>query len=159
LTGQIQIIDEISNAPNSTEFSISRFLVPTLAKTGWALYADCDVMFRRNVNELFALAESDKAVMVVKHDYSQQEGTKMNGQIQTVYSRKNWSSVMLFNCDHPANQSLSVKYVNGVRGLMLHQFAWLKDEEIGELPPEWNYCVGHSKLNGQSPALVHFTDG
>jgi hypothetical protein len=111
------------------------------------------------VNELFALAQNDKAVMVVKHDYSQQEGVKMDGQIQTKYARKNWSSVMLFNCDHPAMRGLGIEYVNSARGLDLHQFRWLDDEQIGELPPEWNYCVGHSKLNGQSPALVHFTDG
>jgi len=158
-TGQWQIIDEISNAPASTEFSISRFLVPTLARSGWALYADCDVMFRRNVNELFALARPEFAVMVVKHDYLQAEGVKMDGQMQTVYRRKNWSSVMLFNCDHPATRGIGVDYVNSARGLELHQFDWLKDDEIGELPPEWNYCVGHSKLNGQAPALVHFTDG
>jgi lipopolysaccharide biosynthesis glycosyltransferase len=155
-----QIIDEISNAPNSTEFSISRFLVPKLARTGWALYVDCDVMFRRNVNELFAQADSSKAVMVVKHDYSQREGLlKMDGQRQTVYRRKNWSSVILFNCDHSANNRLTVEYVNSARGLALHQFDWLEDDQIGELTPEWNYCVGHSELNGKQPALVHFTDG
>lgn len=157
--GRRQIIDDISNAPNSTEFSISRFLVPTLAKTGWALYVDCDVMLRRNVNNLFAMADDTKAVMVVKHDFVPRQGVKMDGQVQTIYPRKNWSSVIMFNCDHPSNRQLSVEYVNSVKGLALHQFSWLRDEEIGELPPEWNYCVGHSYLNGKEPALVHFTEG
>lgn len=157
LTGHTQIIDEISGAPNSTEFSISRFLVPAIAKTGWALYADCDIMVRRNINSLFSLADNSKAVMVVKHKYVQRDGIKMDSQIQTVYKRKNWSSVILFNCDHPSNKQLSVEYVNSVRGLDLHQFAWLSDYEIGELPPEWNYCVGHSPHI--DPAIVHFTDG
>jgi lipopolysaccharide biosynthesis glycosyltransferase len=153
-----QLFDVISGAPMSTEFSISRFLVPTLAKTGWALYADCDVMFRRNPNTLFSLARNDKAVMCVKHQYEQKEGIKMDGQLQTVYPRKNWSSVMLFNCDHPANRGLTMEMVNTFPGRDLHRFCWLKDDEIGELPPEWNYCVGHSKIDNP-PALVHFTDG
>jgi len=154
-----QMIDVISDAPMSTEFSISRFLVPALAKSGWALYADCDVIFRRNPNELFALARPDKALMCVHHDYAQSTGIKMDGQAQTVYQRKNWSSVMLFNCDHPANKRLTVAMVNKLPGRNLHQFCWLDDDEIGELPPEWNYCVGHSWLNGKPPAIVHFTDG
>lgn len=153
-----QLWDAISEAPMSTEFAISRFLVPTLT-SGWALFCDIDVIFRRNVSELFSLARPDKAVMVVKHDYAQSEGIKMGGKAQTVYPRKNWSSVMLFNCDHPANDKLTIEYVNSVPGRDLHRFAWLEDHDIGELPAEWNYLVGHSKLNGSQPAVVHFTEG
>lgn len=154
------MFDDISDAPMSTEFSISRFLVPILARTGWALFADSDVIFRVNVNRLFDLARPDKALMCVHHDYVQSTGIKMDGQVQTVYPRKNWSSVMLFNCDHPANKKrLTVRLINEAPGRDLHNFCWLLDDEIGELPPEWNYCVGHSKLNGKAPAIVHFTDG
>jgi len=83
----------------------------------------------------------------------------MDGMVQTSYSRKNWSSVMLFNCSHPSNKNLTVDLVNTVPGRDLHRFCWLKDNEIGELPLEWNYLVGYSKLNGSKPALVHFTHG
>jgi hypothetical protein len=154
-----QLRDVISEAPMSTEFAISRFLVPHLAKSGWALFADSDVIFRTNVNVLFRLADPTKALMCVQHDYQPRNETKKGGQLQTVYSRKNWSSVMLFNCDHPANQKLTVEMVNTVPGRDLHRFCWLDDAQIGALPKEWNYLVGHTKLNGQKPALVHFTEG
>jgi hypothetical protein len=150
--------DIISNAPMSTEFSISRFLVPALAKTGLALFADSDIILRHNINRLFALADPSKAVMCVKHTYEQSSGFKKDKQIQTIYPRKNWSSVMLFNCDHPSNRKLTIEYVNTCTGKELHRFNWLQDEEIGDLPFEWNYCVGLSKINAE-PALVHFTEG
>lgn len=153
-----QLWDVISEAPMATEFSISRFLVPHLAGSGWALYADCDVMALRNINQLFELGRTDKAVMVVKHDYVQSEGVKMDGRMQTSYFRKNWSSVMLINCDHPGNKRLTVEAINTRPGRDLHAFCWLDDSEIGELPPEWNYLVGHSKGEGD-PAIVHFTEG
>ena len=157
--GQRQLWDVISDAPMSTEFAISRFLVPTLAKTGWALFADSDVIFRQNVNRLFELAKPSKAVMCVKHDQVSNLAFKKGGLIQTSYGRKNWSSVMLFNCDHPANKRLTIEMINTLPGRNLHAFCWLDDEEIGELPLEWNYLNNISKLNGKEPALVHFTNG
>jgi hypothetical protein len=82
--------------------------------------------------------------MVVKHDHQPTEHWKMDGQFQTRYHRKNWSSVCLFNCDHPANKALTVDLVNSAPGRDLHAFSWLADDLIGELPPEWNWLVGHS---------------
>ncbi len=153
-----QLWDTISDAPMSTEFSISRFLVPFLAKTGLALFCDSDVIFLANVSRLFELADGSKAVYCIKHKHDPDEVIKMDGQIQTRYPRKNWSSVMLFDCDHPANQELTLDLVNTLPGRDLHRFCWLNDEEIGELPQEWNYLVGHSMAN-EPPNIVHFTDG
>ncbi len=150
--------DEISDAPMSTEFAISRFLVPHLAKDGWALFVDCDVMARKNIDQLFRMARPDKAVMVVKHNHRPASDTKMDGQVQTAYPRKNWSSVCLFNCDHPANRLLTVDMVNTLPGRHLHGFSWLPDDLIGELPVEWNWLAGHSDP-AVDPAIVHFTDG
>jgi lipopolysaccharide biosynthesis glycosyltransferase len=150
--------DEISEAPMSTEFAISRFLTPHLAKEGWALFTDCDVMARKSLVRLFDLADPKYAIMCVKHRHDPPEGEKMDGQIQTRYFRKNWSSVMLFNCAHPANRLLTVEMINERPGRELHAFCWLEDREIGELPAEWNYLVGHTQTNAE-PALVHFTDG
>lgn len=150
--------DDISDAPMATEFACSRFLVPILAKSGWALFLDADMLVRRDIARLFALADPSKAVMVVKHDHQPPEGVKMDGQAQTRYARKNWSSVMLFNCDHPANRALTVELVNSVPGRDLHRFCWLEDGQIGELPAEWNYLVGHTD-GVEDPAIVHFTDG
>ncbi len=157
--GHKQLWDVISEAPMATEFAIARFLVPHLAHDGWALFVDSDVMFLRNPNELFAMADYRKAVMCVKHDHRPLNDVKMDGQIQTTYSRKNWSSVMLFNCNHLSNRKLTIEMINTLPGRDLHRFCWLEDEEIGELPPEWNYLVGHSRLEDKEPALVHFTNG
>ncbi|MBN9548786.1 MAG: hypothetical protein J0H31_07870, partial [Alphaproteobacteria bacterium] len=136
--------DEISEAPMATEFACSRFLVPHLASSGWALFMDCDMLVRRDLQRLFGLADPSKAVMVVKHNHQPTDAVKMDGQAQLRYARKNWSSVMLFNCDHPANKALTVELVNTVPGRDLHRFCWLEDDLIGELSPEWNWLVGHS---------------
>lgn len=150
--------DEISEAPMATEFACSRFLVPHLAGSGWALFMDSDMLVRRNLDRLIDLADPSKAVMVVKHNHQPPEGVKMDGQAQTRYARKNWSSVMFFNVDHPANRALTVDLVNSVPGRDLHRFCWLDDKDIGELSPEWNWLVGHSDP-AIDPAIVHFTDG
>lgn len=150
--------DDISGAPMSTEFAISRFLVPHLAQSGWAVFMDSDTLVRTDLFKLFKQCQSSKAVMVVKHDYTPPEGTKMDGQVQTAYPRKNWSSVIAFNCDHPANQSLTVELINTVPGRDLHRFFWLDDSEIGELDQSWNWLVGHSDKE-VNPDIVHFTEG
>lgn len=157
--------DTISGAPMSTEFAISRFLVPAIVRKhhavtppyGWAVFMDCDVLVRRNLNQLMALLDDDKALMCVKHDHRPDNDTKMDGQVQTAYPRKNWSSVMAFNVDHPSNNTLTAEMVNTLPGRDLHRFCWLDDNEIGALPPEWNFLVGHTKAD--DPAIVHFTDG
>lgn len=152
-----QMYDLPSNAPCSTEFAASRFLVPILCQTGWALFTDCDVVFMANPRELLEIADPDKAVMVVKHSHFG-HGTKMGGMAQTHYSRKNWSSVMLFNCDHPANRRLSLQDANERPGRDLHAFYWLHDSEIGELPPEWNWLVNVT-TKPEHPKIAHFTLG
>lgn len=152
--------DAISRSNMSTEFAISRFLTPHLAGRGLALFVDCDVLFRVNVLEIFALADPTKAVSVVKHTHVPTSDTKMDDQVQTAYRRKNWSSVMLFNCDHPANRRLTPDVVNSFPGLNLHELCWLKDDEVGELPQRFNYLVNYTRLpDGEEPAVVHWTDG
>lgn len=151
------IYDIVSNAPQATDFAVSRFLVPHLCQKGWALFVDCDVVFLRPIEELFALADSRYAVMVVKHQQGG-GGMKMDGQAQTAYPRKNWSSVMLVNGDHSANRRLSLQDVNERPGRDLHALYWLHDLEIGELPAEWNWLVGVEPMPA-SPGIAHFTLG
>jgi hypothetical protein len=153
-----QLWDVISDAPMSTEFAISRFLVPHLARTGWAAFMDCDMLVRGHIGDLFLQGNEDKAVMVVKHDHKPLADTKMDGQMQTLYKRKNWSSMMLFNCDHPSNRKLTVDMINTLPGRDLHRFCWLRDDEIGSLDHCWNYLVGHTP-ESVDPEIVHFTDG
>lgn len=147
----------ISQAPMATEFAISRFSVPLLKQSGLALFMDCDIVCLADISELFALADPKYAVQVVKHDYTPTDTVKMDGQVQTTYSRKNWSSVVLWNCDHPSNKKLTAEVLNSWPGRDLHAFKWLADEEIGELPKEWNWLVGVYPPGPQK--LLHFTNG
>lgn len=156
--GESVMWDQISDAPMSTEFAISRFLVPILARTGWALFMDCDVMLRAPIEELFALADPRYALMCVQHAPQPAAARKMDGQPQLAYRRKNWSSVMLINCDHPANRALDLDLVNGAPGRDLHGFCWLADDLIGALPGEWNHLVGVDAPRPDAK-LAHFTLG
>ena len=112
----------------------------------------------KDIWKLQTFADPSKAVQVVKHDHKPSSTVKMDGAKQTSYGRKNWSSLMLINCDHPAMQRLSLDDVNNRRGIELHQFYWLHDSEIGELPREWNWLVGEQE-KPESPAIAHFTNG
>jgi lipopolysaccharide biosynthesis glycosyltransferase len=147
----------------STEFTFTRFLIPELCNfKGWALFMDCDMILKTDIKELFDQADDRYAVMCVQHDYSPSATTKMDGQTQTIYPRKNWSSVMLFNCGHKGNEKLTQDLVNNpeVTGAYLHRFSWLKDKEVGELSPEWNWLVGHyNEPEDGTPKLIHYTEG
>lgn len=153
-----QYYDIVSNAPCSTEFSTSRFLTPILAQQGWALFVDCDVVFLCDPQEIMRFVDPSKAVMVVKHKIQGNVDPKMGGMAQTRYARKNWSSVMLFNCNHPANLRLSLRDVNERPGRDLHAFYWLNDDEVGELPKAYNWLV-NVEPKPKDPKIAHFTLG
>ena len=146
---------------SSTEFTITRFLVPHLNKfTGWAAFCDCDMVWRSDPSELFSQVDDSKAVMVVKHDYTPQEGTKMDGQLQMPYPRKNWSSMILWNCEHPKNKALDLETVNTASPSFLHRFEWLDDEDIGTLDHSWNWLVGWYDVERDGdPKIIHYTEG
>jgi hypothetical protein len=156
-----QRYDDLDGRPFSTEFAFSRFLVPALCQydTNWAIFADCDFLFTRSLEELDQYADDRFAVLVVKHLHLPSDVQKMDGQAQTRYHRKNWSSFIMFNCSHPANRRLTLPVVNGQTGAFLHAFGWLEDDLIGELPMEWNYLVGWNKPMFETPAALHFTSG
>jgi len=143
----------------STEFSLTRFLVPSLSKfCGWSVFLDCDMLCRGDFAELSALMErnEDKAVLVCKHDYVPKTERKFLDQVQTKYPRKNWSSLMLFNNSRCG--MLTPEYVNAAPGLDLHRFAWTEDARIGGLPLEWNWLVGEYEYN-PGAKIVHYTLG
>jgi len=146
---------------SSTEFTLTRFLVPYLNNyTGWAVFCDCDTVWKVDPAELFDLVDPDKAVQVVKHDYTPSEGTKMDNQVQLPYPRKNWSSMILWNCEHPSNKKLDLKTVNTASPRFLHRFEWLEDNEIGELDHCWNWLVGwYDVENDGDPKIIHYTEG
>jgi hypothetical protein len=159
--------DVISDAPCATEFSISRFLTPHLARQrvaymgapAWALFLDCDMLVNADLASLFDTLDERHAVACVKHHHEPPEGLKMDGQLQVTYARKNWSSLCAYNLRHASNATLTVEMINTVPGRDLHRFAWLKDEEIGELPAVWNWFPSFGKPNDGTPKVVHFTDG
>lgn len=159
-----QRFDLASGAPCSTEFSNLRFLVPLLGLQGPVLFVDCDVVFltdpRKMLDERMSRVRDwqNFAVSVVQHNYRPHTLHKMVTQAQTVYSRKNWSSVMLFNCDHPANRRLTLWDVNNRLGRNLHNFYWLHDSEIGELTRGWNWLVGEQE-KPDPLHIAHFTLG
>lgn len=154
-----QLWDVISDAPMSTEFALTRFLVPHLAGYGgWALFCDCDFLWRADVAELLALADPRYAAMCVKHDHRPVEEIKMDGQAQVPYARKNWSSLMLWNCCHKALRPLNLRNINGAAGRDLHAFWWLQEDQIGALPEAWNWLEGWSSHDIE-PKAVHFTRG
>lgn len=167
-----QMWDVISDAPMSTQFAISRFAVPFLQQNGWCLFADCDIICWEDIAHLFAITDDRYAVMVVKHQndnagtffavsdiVTQDVSFKMDGQLQTYYSRKNWSSVVLWNCDHPANKRLTIENLNTWPGRDLHAFKWLEDSEIGELPKCWNWLVNVSPSVPVKYGIWHYTLG
>lgn len=157
--GQLAVMyDVISDAPMSTEHANARFLTPHLAETGWALFMDGDMLARADLAPVFDGLDPAKAVYCVQHQHDVELSVKMDGQIQTPYARKNWSSFMIFNCDHPANQALTLELVNTAPGRDLHRFCWLEDELIGALPAEWNHLIGVTPAD-TDPKVVHFTLG
>ena len=147
----------------STEFTFTRFLVPELCNfDGWALFCDSDIIFIEDIKELFDQADNKYAVMCAQHDYTPKEGVKMDGQTQTVYPRKNWSSVVLFNCGHPSNKKLDLNLVNNpeITGAYLHRFSWLDDSEIGQISHEWNWLTDwYEEGKDGSPKALHYTEG
>jgi lipopolysaccharide biosynthesis glycosyltransferase len=146
---------------SSTEFTFTRFLVPKLMDyKGWAIFCDCDFLWLGDVKDLIAQADDRYAVMLVKHDYRPQNTLKMDGQRQEYYPRKNWSSMVLFNCGHPKNKWLTPFHINRATGQELHRFSWLEDRDIGSISPEWNWLVGwyHQPWDGV-PRALHYTEG
>jgi lipopolysaccharide biosynthesis glycosyltransferase len=143
----------------STEFSLTRFLTPYLSSyVGFSLFLDCDFIVLDDIQKLFDSIDKSKAVSVVKHDYQPSNKTKMNGLSQSIYPRKNWSSLMLFNNEHPSNKKLDLQTVNNETPQYLHRFSWLSDDQIGEISHSWNYLAGWYD-DIERPMAIHYTEG
>lgn len=144
----------------STDFSFSRFLVPKLMSfQGWAIFMDCDMLCRGDIASLWRLRDPEYAVQCVQHVHIPSQDRKFLDEPQSNYPKKNWSSLMLFNCR--LCTALSVNYVNSASGLDLHRFHWLEDEQlIGPLPMDWNHLVaGQNCSESKHAALLHWTMG
>jgi hypothetical protein len=129
-----------------TPFTYSRFLVPYLCNyEGWALFLDIDMLLNDDIAELFDYADDQYAVMVSKNE-----------------KKFEWASAMLFNCakckvltpefiENPPNDE------NG-KSIGLHTIEWVKPEEVGDLPREWNHLVGYDEPRNYAK-LIHYTQG
>jgi len=143
----------------STEFTYSRFLVPFLNNyKGIAVFCDSDFLWQCNINELLNYYDPKYSVMCVQHDYTPRSESKMDGYKQTVYPRKNWSSLMLFNCAHSDCKNLSLENINTKSPKYLHRMEWTSDNNIGALPLDFNWLEG--EYSGRTtPRAIHFTNG
>lgn len=150
---------EESHQDGSNKFIYSRFLTPYLCNfSGLAVFADGDMICRSDISTLYELFDPEKAVQVVKHEYSTKYPKKYFGNKNENYPRKNWSSVILWNCEHPAHRCLTPEFIRGQPGSFLHRFSWLQDELIGELPMEWNWLASEYEDN-PAAKLIHYTVG
>lgn len=143
----------------SNQFIYSRFLVPFLCGfSGHAIYIDGDMILRADIVELWKLRSHWHAAQVIKHDYRTKKPIKYLGAKNEDYPRKNWSSVILWNCGHYANRPLLPDHVEHATGAHLHRFEWIKDERLGELPIEWNWLAIEYEYNPKAK-LIHYTLG
>lgn len=148
-----------THTDGSNHFVYSRFLVPHLmGYTGWAIFIDGDMVLRDDIVKLWNLREMDKDVMVVKHDYKTRMTEKYLGSKNEDYPRKNWSSVILWNCSSWPNRKLTPEFVQSQPGSYLHRFSWLEDDRIGKLPLVWNWLPDEFGANPNAK-LLHYTLG
>jgi len=148
-----------THTDGSNQFIYSRFLVPHLMDyQGWAIFIDGDMILRGDIVELWNLQSPFNDVMVVKHNYKTRMTEKYLGSKNEDYPRKNWSSVILWNCNSFPNRKLTPEFVQKSTGAELHRFTWLDDDRIGELPPEWNWLDVEYEYNPNAK-LVHYTLG
>lgn len=148
-----------THTDGSNQFIYSRFLVPYLTGyEGWAIFLDGDMIVKGDIAELWEMTHYAKDVLVVKHDYQTKYPTKYFGASNENYPRKNWSSVILWNCHSDANKILTPSYVQKSSGSDLHRFSWIDDNRIGELPKEWNWLDLEYEPNPDAK-IIHYTIG
>ena len=129
----------------STEFTFSRFLIPHVNNyKSWALFCNYDFLWLKDIKELFGQRNDKSAVMVAQHYYTPK--TKIDGRKQLLYTCKNWSSMVLWNCQHSSNKIINLDTVNNQTGNFLHKFGWLGNQLIGKIDYSWNWLVGWCKL-------------
>ena len=150
---------EEKHEDKSNDFVYSRFLTPYLNDfKGWAIFVDGDMICQKDIKELLDLRDDTKALQVIKHDYKTKAHQKYLGNINQDYPRKNWSSVILWNCKHPKHKILTPDFIANQSGKYLHRFSWLADDDIGELPKEWNWLATEYPNNEQAN-IIHYTLG
>jgi lipopolysaccharide biosynthesis glycosyltransferase len=148
-----------THTDGSNHFIYTRFLVPYMMQwSGHAIFIDGDMILRDDIAKLWAMRDLTKDVQVVKHDYKTKMPIKYLGSKNEDYPRKNWSSVILWNCNSFPNRILTPEHVMNATGAELHRFSWCADNRIGELPIEWNWLPDEYGENPDAK-LLHYTLG
>ena len=148
-----------THGDNSNHFVYTRFLVPYLMDfKGRAIFIDGDMVVRGDIIELYESLQTAHDVAVVKHDYKTRMPVKYMGAPNEDYPRKNWSSVIVWDCQSYPNRRLTPDFVQKQPGSFLHRFAWIDDDRIQALPPEWNWLPDELGENTEAK-LLHYTLG
>lgn len=123
-----------------TDFTYSRYLVPWLCDfKGKAVFLDSDMVVVSDICQLVEAA-GDEPVSVVK-----------NAQ------RFEWPSLMVFNCEHEDCKTLTPEWLDDIENKP-QSFEWAS--EVGDLPEEWNYCIGYDDPEkGDKAKILHYTMG
>jgi hypothetical protein len=158
----IHALDSRGLPRGSNAFTYSRFLVPWLCGfNGHAIYADAsDMLMLGDAAELDALFDDAYSVQVVQHEsYRTKHPQKYVGTSMQCpnrdYPRKNWSSLMIMNCEHAAWAHWTPGFVESVRGVEVLQ---LNSQVVGQVPDAWNRLVDEGQpVDGAK--LVHWTAG
>lgn len=125
------------NRRGLTDFTFARYAAPFLCGyEGVSIFMDADVVVLGDIHELAAVAHRECPVSVVK------------GKL-----RFEWPSVMVFQND--LCKALTPEYINDITSNP-QNLDW--GNPVGELPPEWNFCVGYDEPAGL-PKLLHYTQG
>jgi hypothetical protein len=150
----------------SNAFTNSRFLVPYLCGyKGMAIFADAsDMLLLHDLSELAYHFDPRFALQVVQHSYKTRHPIKYMGTDMQCpnrdYPRKNWASLFIANCAHPAWQAMTPAALRDMltAGANPLTLSWLADDLIGTLPAAWNVLADE----GQDTAgakLLHWTAG
>jgi lipopolysaccharide biosynthesis glycosyltransferase len=148
-----------THGDNSNHFVYTRFLVPYLMDfKGRAIFIDGDMVVRGDIIELYESLKTAHDVAVVKHDYKTRMPVKYMGAPNEDYPRKNWSSVIVWDCQSFPNRRLTPDFVQKQPGSFLHRFSWIDDDRIQALPIEWNWLPDELGENTDAK-LLHYTLG
>lgn len=157
-----QYHDQRDGKPFSTEFSHARFAAIPMARImgldEWCLFVDVDFLFRDDPAKILTYVDKNHAIGCTQYNWQEPEGKKMDGMLQLLYYRKLWSCIFAFNPQHPAHDWLTWHRINWETGASLHAFSWIEDEQVSEIPPEWNYIPNFTDTAIDAKA-VHWSYG
>lgn len=148
----------------SNAFSLSRFLVPYLCGfKGKAIFCDAsDMLMLDDVAKLeSAYVEGLAASVVKRDDYETVNPVKYVGtelECENLdYPRKNWASVIVFNCEHEAWKPFTPEMLSIVNLVKALDFTAMLPK-LGSLSGRWNVLVDEGD-DDTDAKLLHWTAG